>query len=151
VCEASFVLRNRTAYACASHWNSAACSNTINVSSGVVQAVMLGGMREDLTDPAIIDEVERRFLAMRRREQPAIAVDHGRRIAQLQTEIDNLIQAIATGALRSSPAIGQRLQGAEAELARLQAEQMPVKRPALIVPNVRGRFLNMVGRLDELI
>jgi site-specific DNA recombinase len=152
VCEASFVLRNRTAYACASYWNGAACSNSINVSRSVVQDVMLTGMREDLTDPAVIDEVERRFFAaMRRREQPSVAIDHGRSIAQLLMEIDNLIQAIATGALRGSPAIGQRLQAAEAELARLQAAQKPAKRPALMVPNVRGRFLGKVGRLDTVL
>src|ERR1017187_7744634 len=41
VCDASFVLRNRTAYACASYWNGAACTNSINVSRSVVQDVML--------------------------------------------------------------------------------------------------------------
>jgi site-specific DNA recombinase len=37
VCGASFVLRNREYYACASHWNGAACSNSINVPRSLVQ------------------------------------------------------------------------------------------------------------------
>jgi hypothetical protein len=55
----------------ASHWHGGACSNTINVSRSIVQDIMLDGIREDLSDPAVIDEFERRFqAAMRRSRQP---------------------------------------------------------------------------------
>jgi len=67
---ASFTLRNREFYCCASHWHGAACSNTINVSRKLVQDVILGGLREDLKDTEVIAEVERRVrAAVRRREQ----------------------------------------------------------------------------------
>ncbi len=69
----------------------------------------------------------------------------------MRTQIDNLNQAIAMGSLRGSPAIAQRLQADEAELARLLAEQQPVKRPALLVPDVRGRFRVMVKTLDQML
>jgi hypothetical protein len=145
VCDASFVIRNRLAYACASHWNGGehACTNRINVSHTVVQDTMLAGMREDLTDPAILDEVELQFnAALRRASAPT---DHGRRIAQLRGEIDNLVQAISTGGLKGSAAIAQRLQAAEAELLRLQGQQQ-TRRTRIIVPNIRGRFLELLPR-----
>ena len=70
LCGASFTLRNREFDCCASHWHGAACSNTINVSRKLVQDVILGGIREDLADPEVIAEVERRVrAAVRRREQ----------------------------------------------------------------------------------
>ena len=148
VCEASFVLRNREFYACASWWNGAACANSINVPRLVVQDVMLQGIREDLTDPAVIEEFQRRAQAALRRERPK--ADHGRRIAQLQAEVANLTDAIASGLLRSSPALAQKLTITEEELARLEAVQT-VKRPALIVPDVRGWFLKRVAGLDEVL
>jgi len=123
VCEAAFVLRNRTCYCCATHWNGLACSNVINVSRDLVRDVMLAGIREDLRDPAITDEIERRFAAaLRRQHQPATATDH-KRIAQLQTEIDNATTAIMSGLL--SPALRARLETAEVELARLQSQARP--------------------------
>ena len=151
VCEASFVIRNRTCYACASWWNGAACTNEINVSRELLEGVMLSGIREDLTDPAIIVEFETRFRVAQRRQEKAEVIDQRPRIALLQNEIENLTQAIASGGLRGSQAIGLRLQGAEAELERLQAAQKPVARPAVLVPNVRRRFLDMAKRLDRVL
>ena len=56
-----------------------------------------------------------------------------------------------TTSQRGSLVIAQRLQAAEFELARLQGAQQPAKRLALIVPDMRGRFVNMVGRLDQVL
>ncbi len=153
VCDASYTLRNRQAYCCASHWNGGehACSNSINVSMDLVQNVMLAGIREDLRDVAVLDEIERRFLAALRRREQTPAADHGRRIAELQIEVDNLVQAIATGAMRGSTAIAQRLQAAESELERRRAEQRPPRRLAMLVPDIRGRALALVDRLDEVL
>jgi site-specific DNA recombinase len=145
VCGASFVLRNREYYACASHWNGAACSNSINVPRSLVQDVLLDGIKEDLQDPAVIDEIERRVRAITRQQRQPKA-DSGKRVAELRREIGNLADAIASGLLKSSPALAQRLQAAEANLARLEAAQRTTP-PALIVPNVRQHFLGMVGRL----
>jgi DNA invertase Pin-like site-specific DNA recombinase len=153
VCDASFVIRNRTCYACASWWNGAACTNSINVPRETVEEVMLGGIREDLTDPAEIAEIEVRVRAALRRREKAEVIDHRPRMAQLQAEIDNLIQAIASGGLRGSQAIGQRLQSAEAELERLKAAQKPVARPAVLVPpgDVRRRLVAMQKHLDQVL
>ena len=149
VCGSSFVLRNRTCYACASWWNGAACSNGINVPRSVVQDTMLAGIREDLADPEVINEVERRYnAAVRDARQPK--VDNRTRIRELEREIANLADAIASGALRSSPVLAQRLQIAEAELARLQGHRYG-KPAVLLVPNVRTRYLEIVASIDQVL
>ncbi|MDE2137930.1 MAG: zinc ribbon domain-containing protein [Gammaproteobacteria bacterium] len=146
LCGASFVLRNREYYACASHWHGGACSNTINVARAVVQDVMLVGISEDLADPAVVDEVERRFgVAMRREKKPA---DNRPRIAQLEREIENITNAIARGLV--SDALAQRLRAAEADLRALrQAPQRAA--PTLLLPDVRARFLEMGKALDQIL
>jgi site-specific DNA recombinase len=144
-CGASMVLRNRTCYCCASYWNGAACSNSINVPVTVVQKVLLDGFREDLRDPAVVDEFERRFkIAMRAPK----AADQGKRISQLGREIEHMTAAIAGGLL--SPALAQKLREAEGERERLKAP--PVKRvPSILVPNVRARFSEMVTGLEQIL
>ena len=142
VCNGSFVLRNRAYYACGSHWNGGGCSNTLNVPRSLVEKVLIDGLKEDLSDPVVIKEIERQARAMVR--QPV--ADHGKRIAELRREIGNLADAIASGLLKSSPALAQRLQAAEAELSRLEAPQRSAP-TAMLMPNVREHYLGMIERL----
>ncbi|MGH6741858.1 MAG: recombinase family protein, partial [Bradyrhizobium sp.] len=148
-CDASFVLRNRDYYACASHWNGAACSNGINVSRALVQDILLAGIKKDLRDEEVVAEIERRFrAALRQSNQPK--ADYGKRIAELGREIENLADAVASGLLKSSPALATRLQVAEKELARLQGTQTK-PRVAPLAVNVRKRILSMVDGLDGIL
>jgi site-specific DNA recombinase len=151
-CGASFVLRNRTCYACASWWNGAACANSINVSKDLVQEILLGGIQEDLHDPAIVDEFESRFKLAMRKTREAVP-DQKRRIAALEREVANLADAIASGALRGSTTIAQRLRAAEDELERLRSHGHQAKRarPAVLVPDIRGQFLGMVDGLQGIL
>jgi hypothetical protein len=73
--------------------------------------------------------------------------DHGKRIAELQREVENVMDAIAAGQLRGSPALANRLTTADAELERLQARQS-IQPVAIVVPDVRKRFL-VVNQLDK--
>ena len=109
------------------------------------------GIREDLADPALIDEFERRCAAATRRSQQPQRADSGKRLALLEKEIANLTDAIASGALRTSSALAQRLQAAEAEVARLQAQGSVRRLAAPPVVNVRGRYLEMVKGLDQVL
>ena len=148
-CGASMVLRNRQACACASHCFGAACTNTLNVSRHIIQAVVMGGIREDLQDPAVVDELERRFkLALRSRGQVK-APDNARRIAQLEREIENMTGAIAKGLV--SAALAGRLREWEDELCRLTAAPPSKRAVALVVPNVRERFSAMASTLDHVL
>jgi site-specific DNA recombinase len=147
-CGASMVLRNRTCYCCASYWNGAACSNEINVPVGVVQSVLIDGIREDLRDPAVVAEFERRFeIARRSAQRPRVGTD--KRAAQLEREIANMTNAIAAGLVSSALAV--RLREAEAELARLTAVVSLPRRIPVGVPNVRESFARMVGALDQIL
>jgi hypothetical protein len=71
----------------------------------------------------------------------------GPRIAQLDSEIANLTDAIASGMLRGSPALAQRLQTAEQELARLRSIKL-AKRPTVPFSELRTRYVQMVTSLD---
>ena len=70
------------------------------------------------------------------------AADNGKAVAKLRAEVANLADAIATGALRSSPALAARLQSAERELARLEAAatQAPRGSVAYMIPRARRRI-----------
>jgi hypothetical protein len=72
------------------------------------------------------------------------------RIAQLRRQIENLTDAIATGALKASPALSARLTVAEEELDQLTAQ---AAKPASKVVDLRGRimarFKTMAKRLEE--
>jgi hypothetical protein len=76
--------------------------------------------------------------------------DHSARIGELQREVGNLTEAIASGLLKSSPALAKRLTVTESELSRLQAER-DRKLPALgnILPRIGERYLEIVEQLEE--
>jgi len=71
------------------------------------------------------------------------------RVQELEREIYNLADAVATGALRGSPALAARLATAESELARLK-ESAPVTTPvARLIPRIADQYLRMVRELDK--
>jgi hypothetical protein len=72
------------------------------------------------------------------------------RLTTVEREVANLTDAIASGMLRASPAIADRLAQAEAELARLKAAPPPVKAANLerLIPEVADHYRNLVGSLE---
>jgi site-specific DNA recombinase len=124
-----------------------ACSNGLTAKLPVVEARLLQRIKEDLFTDDVAAEIERRYArALARQPKP---VTNGKRIAELRAEIENLTDAIASGALRSSKALAARLAAAEGELERLMAHQQSasgrvVKMPAQIVE----RFRRMVANLE---
>jgi site-specific DNA recombinase len=125
-CGSRYVVVNAVAYGCASHANGGAhaCANRLRVRRDVVESRLLAGIREGLLAPARVELFQaevRRLLAAQ--AKAAAAPTAPARLAELRTEIGHLTDAIAAGLLKSSPALAARLRAAEAELARLQAEQ----------------------------
>lgn len=111
-------------YSCAGHASggNTLCANEATLRRQVVEAEVTVGLKRDLSDPLVIDEVCRQTRAALRAPSPGVD-DHGARITQLKAEIDNLADAVASGAFRSSPALASRLATAEVELKRLEASE----------------------------
>ena len=73
----------------------------------VDESGLLQGIQRDLLAPEVDAEVCRR--AMRLANNDRLAGHSDKAIAKLRTEVANLTDAIASGALRSSPALAERL------------------------------------------
>jgi DNA invertase Pin-like site-specific DNA recombinase len=125
-CSANFIVVNARSYACANRINGKACSNTAYLPRLTIEAGLLEGIQRDLLAPAVEAEVCRRAMKLARNGRPP--GNPVKAIGRLRGEIANLTDAIASGMLRSSPALAERLETAERELARLEAEAL---RPAL--------------------
>jgi hypothetical protein len=73
-------------------------------------------------------------------------------VRKVEQEIGNLTDAIASGILKSSPAIAERLHATETELARLRAAQVR-KAPDLNIENIvtglEARYERLICDLDD--
>jgi site-specific DNA recombinase len=116
-CESSFVLSNGSRYQCATHVNGDACGVTLSLPRERAERRILDCIEVDLLNPARLADLEARY----RSEGVRPAVDHSRRIAELNREIQNIGDAIAKGLV--SDALAGRLQAAEVERGRLIAAQ----------------------------
>ena len=75
------------------------------------------------------------------------------KITDLQQEISNLTDAIASGLLKHSPALAERLNRSEAELSKLTAE--PVndnsERIEKLIPRLPEKYRKLVEELEETV
>jgi site-specific DNA recombinase len=152
LCGARFVIADRTHYACGSRVNAgeAACKSDVRVKRLLVESGLLDGIKSDLLSPEILTDIEgetRRSLKAQRR---APGTDPKRQ-AVLEGEIRNLVDAAASGVLRTSAALAERLAVAEAELATLKATAHPVraKDTERLVSQVMERYRAMVAALEQ--
>jgi site-specific DNA recombinase len=153
-CGASMVVKGGTAnyYGCGANklGGPHACGNSLSVRRAIVEDRLLAPIKADLLSDEIIEEVERRYRAAVGRRPTAAPAQA--RVASLRTEIDNLVAAIAGGALKSSPAIAARLAKAEEELAALEASAAaaPLSAPVLdLRPRIRERYRRLVRDLEN--
>jgi hypothetical protein len=111
-------------------------------------AVLCAGIRAALANDEALDEIERRVrkvLAACRKAKP----DNRARIADLKGQLENLVNAIATRGMRSSPSIGRRLAEVEDELARLETVR-PESTVVPLVTDIRDRAKGIIKRLPVL-
>jgi site-specific DNA recombinase len=156
LCGSSFVIIGGTdaqrAYGCSSHkWGGeAACSNGISVRQTIVESRLLAPIKSDLLNPEMIAELRRR-VTRKLAERPK-AVDNGNRIGELRNQVANLTDAIASGLLRTSPAIADRLAAAETELSRLLAEAEQPKASVVDLPaQLMRRYRKLVADLENIL
>jgi hypothetical protein len=101
----------------------------------MVEDRLLAGIRMTLNADEYLDALERQYrkaLIASRQTKPDVG-----RIADLKGQIDNLVSAIASGGMRSSPAIGRKLAEVEAELERLDAIRPELK--VIPLKSISGR------------
>ena len=153
LCGSSMIIIGGTAqwraYGCAGHKDggTAVCSNAITVRRDIVESRLLVPIKADLLSPEKLEDIKRR-VAQKIAAKPKV-VDGAPRIAQLRTQIGNLADAVASGALKASPALAERLAGAEVELAQLMTQAaIPTAKiidfPALLAT----QFKKLVERLE---
>jgi hypothetical protein len=121
-CGANFIMAGRDHYACASRLNGgeAACTNDLYLRRSHIEPGLIAGIKRDLLNETVITEILRRTrVRLRSRKDPT--AEARQRIDSLENQVLNLADAVAAGALRSSPAIAERLHAAETELAQLRA------------------------------
>jgi hypothetical protein len=115
--EASFQLCSAIRYGCASHHNggNTACSVGLTIRRDYIEDKILSCAHTELLNPARLTGFETRYRAASSRP----VVDHSRRVAELNREVQNITDAVANGWV--SDALATRLRAAEAERARLTA------------------------------
>ena len=158
-CGGSFTLINGDRYGCATRVNGgrSACSNRLTVRRPLVESKILENLKSTLLSDDAIQEVSlrvRQLLRDRQREK-APEVDAAR-LKKLHEEVRNLTEAIATGALRSSPALAQRLATSEAELERLEAARAPApeldeRRVVQMLPQLKTICRRAAENIEDLL
>jgi hypothetical protein len=148
---AGVIMADDRCYVCASAKNGAACSNRIRVPRTLVEERILASVKHDLRDPAVLEEVSRCVAGAlaERAKGPKLDERHSRRVAELERQIANHGRVIGQGT--DSPALRAQLLAAEAELARLKAEQPSRPSGRLVRPEPRiitERFLAKVDQLE---
>ena len=146
-CGSSYTIRGRSHYSCARHLDGRACSQKIGVKRSIVEPGLLQGIRSELlSDEAVQTAIKaaHRVLAA---QKPA---DNSKRIGKLKTEVENLADAIAGGALKSSPILASRLAKAEQELDKLEATG-PAPKAAKMIPKLADEYRAWVNELETVL
>jgi site-specific DNA recombinase len=119
-------------YGCAGYSHGRTCTNAATAKLIATENKLAAAIKDDLLTPALLADLESRVA--KKLAAPVPKAAHGQRIADLRGQVNNLTDAIATGALRASPALGARLADAEAELARLEVEAARPKAKVIDFP-----------------
>jgi hypothetical protein len=138
------------AYGCSGnkHGGDGVCTNAISVRQEIVESRLLAPIKADLLSAEKLEEIRRR-VAQKIAAKPK-AVDNAPRIVQLREQIGNLADAIASGALKASPALAERLAAAEAELGHLTAlATKPSVRVLDFPTRLTQRFNKLVDGLEQ--
>lgn len=127
-----------------------ACSSDVRIKRQVVESGVLAGIKNDLLAPEVIAEV-RRHVQQIVRARTRHAPSEKSRLAVLEQEIVNLTNAIASGALKSTSALANRLLQAETQVERLRATAAQAPKSASVerlLPEVADRYRALVERLE---
>jgi site-specific DNA recombinase len=129
-CGSSYAIAGRDVYACSGYTSSGGtlCTSDALLRRQIAEAEVLAGIKRQMLSPSVINEICSR-VRREMRKSPLRQSDSQPRIDALRTEIANIVDAIAGGVLRSSPALAARLTGAEAEVLELVAAKTAAEAP----------------------
>ena len=151
-CGARYVIADRTHYACSTRVNGGplACPSNIRIKRAVVESGLREGIQSDLLSPEILYEIERETRRGLKAHRRTARLD-SKRVAAAEEEIGNLVEAIASGKLRGSQALAERLTSAEAGLAAMKKAAHAVKPQDIerLVALVMERYRAMVATLER--
>lgn len=158
-CGSNFVVSGTgQQYVCASHTNGGrhACANHLRVPRARVEERLLSSVVDRLLSDEAIDRFKRdvrELLQTQRRETAQQRQERLRQAKRLRSEVDNLADAIATGALRTSAALAERLARAEAALAEAErdliVDDARLAKVVDLVPKVAERYRRLVADLPN--
>jgi site-specific DNA recombinase len=147
-CGANFVMTGRDHYGCASRatGGSSACDNDVHLRRSLIEPGLVAGIKHKLYIPEVLQELQRRV--RQRIKKGGAAPDNRASIAKLEREVSSLVDAISNGALRTSPALAQRLQEAESAMARLKDQPAPRSAEQLL-PQLAERCRSAMENLER--
>lgn len=155
-CAGPMIAINRERYGCGVHKDrgNAVCDNGASFLRDVVDRRLVAELREELLHPGALTELQgavRAITAAQRRNADSGQDGQKKRLKQLQSEIERLVDAVA--AMGHSAAIAGRLQAAEAERVQLEAHLASVQTPATdqLVDDVTARYKRMVLELQRVL
>jgi site-specific DNA recombinase len=143
-------------YVCATHTNGGknGCANDLTVQRVVVEDRLLKAIREDLASDEYFKWFHSEMRRIRRERSETLGRDRAAReahLTKLRAEVANLVDAIATGSLRSSPALAARLSATEVKLASLEsqaiADDAEMAKVAELLPRVSDRYKTLLANL----
>ncbi len=153
-CGSTLAIAGRDVYCCSGHTNGGTSlgKNDALLPRQRTEFEVLKGIKRELRSPVVIKEICRRARAALNAPKPK-APDSAPRIAQLKAEIGNIADAIASGVLRASPTLANRLSAAEAELKHLETAAQEATAPKAditrLLADLSGRARRAVDRLEE--
>ena len=146
-CGSNYVIAGAKHYACASYVNGKACTNSVRVRRDAVEEALLAGIRDEMLSAESVREACRRVrLNLRQKATSAVPIE---RIRKAEAEVANLTEALATGALRASPALAARFEAAERQLSELRARESRASTPApsALLPDIASRYRRLARDL----
>ena len=151
-CGSNFVVWGKGSYSCSSYVHGKACTNSVRLKQSVVEPLLLDGIRTRLIQPTVIEEARRRVVSALKKS------GHGdeslkARAETLKAEVANLTDAIASGVLRASKAIAERLAGTETELERIETQLVRESKRNVtdLTPRIKDKLLEAAANLPAVI
>ena len=148
-CGGGMTLVSRVYYGCAASRNKGTCDNRLTLRLDRLEDAVLYGLQDRLLTPELTDVFVREYTSEVNRIRAEAASSHveaDRRRASLQTQIENIVDAVADG--RASPALLDRLEKHEAALDQIKVElTAPPPDPVRIHPNIANFYVEKVQGL----